>query len=166
MNTPNDELELRRRLRQLPPDRAPRRDLWQGIETRLVPPHHARRAPRSWLRPLLALAAVLALALALAWHPAFLRTEPSLVHQPAPGRADPSLRREADAIALEYRFAIDSATPAAMPPELQAAADELDASARQLRDALREQPEATYLLDRLRHTYEQRLRLTRRGVMG
>jgi hypothetical protein len=59
-----------------------------------------------------------------------------------------------------------SATPAAMPPELQAAADELDASARQLRAALREQPEATYLLDRLRHTYEQRLRLTRRGVMG
>ena len=112
MNTPNDELELRRRLRQLPPDRAPRRDLWQGIETRLVPPHHARRAPRSWLRPLLALAAVLALALALAWHPAFLRTEPSLVHQPAPGRAGPSLRREADPIALEERVAIVRATPA------------------------------------------------------
>ena len=174
MNTPHDELEIRRGLRQLPREREPQRDLWAGIEARIVATAQSPAFPRrrSWIGPALAAAAVLGLALSLVWRPDWVPTSvPSVVQSPSsvvPARAasDRMLQREADAITLEYRLAIDSLADTRLPPELQAATAELDASAAHLRQALNEQPEATYLLDRLRRTYGQRLKLTQRAVMG
>lgn len=182
MNTPNDELELRRRLRQLPREREPTRDLWTGIESRLDDVSMSTRAPntraRAWTGwAWTGLAAVASLVLAIgvaALRPASI-TAPvptaSQTHSSHPALkqargANESVRREAEAITLEYRLALEPFAAAELPHELQGAALELDASAQQLRRALREQPDALYLLDRLRRTNEQRLKLTQRAMLS
>lgn len=175
---PNDELELRRRLRQLPRERVPQRDLWAGIEARLEPAAAIpRRSPRRpWIVAAFAAAASLALALGVLLRPAPMQ-EPAAPLAGAtaaegmrPDTGAPPqaalVRREADAITIEYQSALALFAAAPLPPDLEAAASELDASAAQLRHALRAQPDATYLLDRLRHTYDQRLKLTQRAVLG
>ena len=43
---------------------------------------------------------------------------------------------------------------------------ELDASAAQIRGALARDPDARFLLDRLRHTYSLRLALTQRAALS
>jgi hypothetical protein len=170
MITPNDELELRRRLRQLPREREPRSDLWGGIEARLGTGARTPAATprRPWVGMALAAALVLGVALGVLWRPSpNTNTAPSLAQtSPTDAReaSNRALQREAEAITLEYRLAIDSLASLPLPPELQAATAELDASAAQLREALNEQPEATYLLDRLRRTYDQRLKLTQRTL--
>jgi hypothetical protein len=166
-----DELELRRRLRQLPREREPARDLWRGIEARLdATAAPGRPVRRPWILAGFAAAASIALALAVLLRPdaplpappvGIVATPPSV----APGTSR-FVRREADALTIEYRIAIGAFADAPLPPALQAAATELDASAQQLRTALREQPDAPYLLDRLRRTYDQRLKLTQRAVLG
>jgi hypothetical protein len=173
MNSPSpDELDLLRRLRRLPRERDTAVDLWPGIEARLGAGTRTIAAPmRSprWGAIGLAAAALLVLAFGL-----MLRRDPTPLPADAPlaqvatpyGAGDALLRREAEAITLEYRLALEPFAAAPMPPELRAAAIELDASAEQLRDALRAQPEATYLLERLRRTYDQRLRLTQRALLG
>ena len=55
---------------------------------------------------------------------------------------------------------------AAVNVDLDPAATELERSAHDIRLALREQPDAVYLLTRLRTTYEQRLRLGQRYAMS
>jgi hypothetical protein len=166
-----DELDLRRRLRQLARERAPQRDLWSGIQARLDPVS-LRRAPRTTRRRggyALAAAASVLLALIVLLRPA-APPDPTLTGAAAPPQAGPtppaSLRLEADALTIEYRTALDGFAAAPLPPAVQAAASELDHSADQLREALRAQPDATYLLDRLRHTYDQRLKLTQRAQLG
>ena len=174
MNTPHDELELRRRLRQLPREREPQRDLWTGIQARIgASPQTSVVSPmRSWIGMALAAAAVLGLALGLVWRPILVpTTAPSVAQASSYGQSvrvasDRLLQREADAITLEYQLAIDSLAGMPLPPDLHAATAELDASAAHLRQALNEQPEATYLLDRLRRTYDQRLKLTQRALLG
>lgn len=170
--TPNDprpdDLELLRRLRQLPRERAPQRDLWAGIEARLAPAERPVARPRRW--PVLALAAALA-AVAVLVARSGLELQPpagapAALVATSPAPPSPPLPREADALTLEYRLALATFERAPLPPALQAAAIELDASAEQLRLALREQPQAPYLLDRLRQTYDQRLKLTQRGALG
>ncbi len=186
MNLPNDELELLRRLRQLPREREPARDLWVGIEARLGATRNAMPSPRArgWAWTGLAAAASLALAIGLASRPAPIATQsatstttqiatqiaaPMLVSGDAPNPGNASnqiVRREAEAITIEYRLALEPFAAAPLPPELDAAATELDVSAQQLRRALREQPDAIYLLDRLRRTYDQRRKLTQRAMLG
>jgi hypothetical protein len=168
--TPNDpghdELDLLRRLRQLPRERDPQRDLWTGIEARLAPATRPAARPARWLG--LALAAGIAALAVLATRAGMDAPAPSAPLAAAPADAPPAppLPREADALTLEYRLALETFESAPLPPALQAAAVELDASAEQLRLALREQPQAPYLLDRLRQTYDQRLKLTQRGALG
>ena len=167
----NDELELRRGLRQLPRERQPSRDLWAGIEARLQPGTSARRPlhARRWIAGLAA-AASLALAIGVLLRPdgASLPTSPLAEAPRATMASKPTmlLRREADALTIEYEVALAAFAAAPLSPDMQAAAIELDVSAAQLRTALRAQPEATYLLDRLRRTYDQRLKLTQRAVLG
>lgn len=153
MNTPNDDLSLLRDLRALPREREPSHDLWPGIATRLQAPTVQHRWRRNWRAPLaFALAASLALVAVFA-----LRVAP-LENSPAP-RND-LVQREAEAISREYTVAFEQLGP--LPAPLQPAATELERSAQDIRVALREQPDATYLLTRLRSTYEQRLRLGQR----
>lgn len=155
-NTPfDDDLSLRRALRALPREREPAHDLWTGIAARL-PSQQATRPQRRWRVPaLFAMAASLALVAILA-----VRIAPLDV--PASPRND-LVQREADALSREYVSAFAQLGP--LPPPLQPAADELDRSAVAIQQALREQPDATYLLTRLRSTYEQRLRLAQRHAL-
>ena len=153
MNTPNDDLSLLRDLRTLPREREPAHDLWPGIAPRLQVSAAPRRKRNTWRGPLsVALAASLALVAVFA-----LRFVPS---DTGPAPRNDLVQREAEAIAREYSVAFDQLGP--LPAPLQPAADELDRSANDIRVALREQPDATYLLTRLRSTYEQRLRLGQR----
>lgn len=181
MNPPDDELDLRRRLRQLPGEREPARDLWIGIECRLgdismstrAPPTRAR-AWRGWAWTGLAAVASLVLAMGVALRPASIpapvptasQTHSNQATSKQARGANESVRREAEAITLEYRLALEPFAAAELPHELQGAAVELDASAQQLRRALRQQPDALYLLDRLRRTYDQRLKLTQRAMLS
>ena len=80
------------------------------------------------------------------------------------------MRHEADAMTLEYNAALrelQAATPGkqALRAE-QPALHELDQSARQIRTALALDPEAQFLLERLRRTYSLRLELTQRASMS
>ncbi len=186
MNTPNDELDLRRRLRQLPSEREPTRDLWIGIESRLGDISMSTRAPRTrarawagWAWTGLAAVASLVLAIGVALRPASITAPAPTTSQTYSNQAtsnqatskrargaNETVRREAEAITLEYRLALEPFAAAELPHELQGAAVELDASAQQLRRALREQPDALYLLDRLRRTYDQRLKLSQRAMLS
>lgn len=149
----DDDLSLRRGLRALPRERDPAHDLWPGIAARL-PPQRTRVRRR---RLPLAFAAAAALALVAVFA---LRVAPP----PAPEPRNDLVQREADAISREYVAAFAQFGP--LPPPLQPAADELDRSAWAIQQALREQPDATFLLTRLRSTYDQRLRLSQRHALS
>ncbi|HEY9255477.1 MAG TPA: hypothetical protein VIP30_13175, partial [Stenotrophomonas sp.] len=71
------------------------------------------------------------------------------------------LLAQAEAMSGEYRQAMAALAPTTVPAELQPALRDLDASAAQIRSALRERPDADYLLGQLRRTYDKRLELTR-----
>jgi hypothetical protein len=113
MNSPSpDELDLLRRLRRLPRERDTAVDLWPGIEARLGAGTRTIAAPmRSprWGAIGLAAAALLVLAFGL-----MLRRDPTPLPADAPlaqvatpyGAGDALLRREAEAITLEYRLAL------------------------------------------------------------
>jgi hypothetical protein len=78
--------------------------------------------------------------------------------------------REAEAMTREYRAALHelqaSAPASATPRPEQPALRELDRSARQIRTALARDPEARFLLERLRRTYSLRLELTQRAALA
>ena len=107
-----------------------------------------------------ALAASLVLSLGIAW-----RMQPPPAPAAAPVRL---LDREADAMTREYRAALQelqaSATAPASANPTQPALQELDRSARQIRDAIDRDPGATFLIDRLQRTYTLRLELTQRSL--
>ena len=165
MNIDESDFALRRALRELAREREPQRDLWSAIEVRIAAGPVLRR-PRRW--PVLAaLAASSVLAVALVWKPR--PPAPELdVRIPVAGRSATSdlLLREAEAVTLEYRLALQPFEQAPLPPAIAAAVTELDASAVQIRDALRADPGASFLLERLRHTYDRRLQLTQRATLS
>lgn len=153
------ETDLRWRLRQLPAEIEPPRDLWPGIADR-IGRRPARRRHPAWLAGL-AIAASVCVAVGLAWS---LRTP-----APAPARADPQaelVRLQADALTREYYAALREFEGAPMPAPLEPALATLDRSASDLRGALASDPEAVFLLDQLRRTYARRLSLTQRAVTG
>ena len=175
--TKTTESELRLRLRGLRRDLEPGNDLWPGIQARLqrlpaqatataLAPRRGNHATRfaPW-----ALAASLVLAVGVAW-----RMQPPPAATPAvdsgAGVAGIAIDREADAMTMEYRAALQElqvAAPrrSAARPE-QPALRELDQSARQIRDALALDPQSRFLLERLRRTYALRLELTQRASMS
>ena len=166
-----DETELRVRLRRLPRDIEPSRDLWPGIAARLSP--QVADAPRASRRPWfagLAIAASLCLAMGVAYT---LRPATAPDDAPAPvasaspdGARDALLSREADAMTIEYEAALRQFQDAPVPEPLQPALATLDRSALEIRGALADDPDAVFLLDQLRRTYARRLTLTQRAAMG
>lgn len=174
------EFELHRALRGLDRERTPSHDLWPAIaariaagEARAVPADSPRSRPR-W--PWLALAASLLLAVLVAipqLQPPAPASAP-LSSAPASRAATPaaqplqarSLQLQADALTLEYVAALDQLGGQHLAPALAPALTELDSSATQIRAALRQDPGAHYLLDQLRRTYDQRLRLTQLALSG
>ena len=168
------DASLRLQLRGLRRDVEPAADLWPGIAARIATtPQSAPRAPlrrghgASRFAPW-ALAASLVLTVGVAW-----KTQAPSIAPATPSAARPAgaaLDRQADAMTREYQAAlheIEAAKPGATAshPE-EAALRELDHSARQIRTALERDPDARFLLDRLRKTYTQRLALTQRADMS
>ena len=150
---------LRQALRGLRRDRLPERDLWPQIHARISAPTPVAApgaAPHviRW-----AMAASVLLAVALAW-----RLQPP----PAPA-ASPQARlitHEAQAMTREYRGALKViAASAPSSVDSDPALRELDRSAAQIRSALDKDPDARFLLDRLRRTYAMRLALTQRAAL-
>ncbi|MDQ3057571.1 MAG: hypothetical protein M3Q96_07530 [Pseudomonadota bacterium] len=151
---------LRWSLRGLRRDVMPEGDLWSGIAARIAEaPATAVAVPdrqfrRRWngAAPL-AIAASVVFAVGVAWQ---LRPVSSQVDASQAG----NLAHEAAAMTREYDAAMrEVAVPAqASFPALR----ELDRSAAAIRTALIRDPDARFLLDRLRHTYERRLALTQR----
>lgn len=157
------DARLRLALRALRRDEPPARELWPDLAARLAQtPQHATttRAPRRVWLPALASAASLLLAVGLAWH-----------FRPAAAQDDSArlIQREAQAMTREYRAALYELERSAPPPPptspVTPALHELDRSAVQIRTALDRDPDARFLLERLRSTYAQRLALTQRASL-
>lgn len=146
---------LRFRLRQLPREIEPGRDLWPGIAARLP----IRRTPARRWPTLLALAACLCLAVGAA---VYLRPAAA----PAPGLEQVLVQREVEALTREYEAALAEMAGLPVPEPLAPALATLDASAEEIRGALAEQPGSARLLDQLKRTYTRRLALTQRAVLG
>lgn len=183
MNERHDnDAHLLWQLRGLRREQAPGNDLWPGIAARIaaerrpadgnVVPLRRRGAMRlvPW-----ALAATLALALGAAWQlrpasaPAVpLAVAPATAPAFAPGAGQPRLaHREAQALTLEYAAALRELKTAGTPaPAVDRDLRQLDRSAEQIRTALARDPDAHFLLDRLRRTYEKRLELTQRATLS
>lgn len=159
------DFELLRDLRRLAREREPQRDLWPDIRARIDSAAPSRRRGRPLAPWLLALAAVLVLAVLVAM-PRGPMQQAGPTTAGAPADASTLLLAEADALTLEYLLALDQLGGHLQPPGLAPVLQELDASAVQIRSAIRDQPEADYLIDQLRRTYAQRLRLTRMAVVG
>lgn len=163
MNHPSEH-ELRWRLRQLPREREPGRDLWPGIAARIETTTQRQADSRSRLRWVWAAAAAAALVLAVGLT---LRHElplapPAIVAD----RARDALLRQADALSTEYRAALAQFDGATLPRPIEPTLRELDNSTERIRMALRADPDAVFLLDQLRRTYARRLELTQRAVVG
>jgi hypothetical protein len=169
------DASLRLQLRGLRRDVEPAADLWPGIAARIAAvPRSAQPAPSARrghgaarLAPW-ALAASLVLAVGVAWKMQPPSIAPAVAATTQAAGA-PMLDRQADAMTREYQAAlheIEAATPGRTAAHPEAAAlRELDHSAKQIRTALERDPDARFLLDRLRKTYTQRLAITQRADM-
>ena len=168
------EAELRMALRGLRRDAEPGHDLWPAIAARIAAlPQHSqpmRQAPRQrWMWPL-ATAASLLLAIGVSWK------LPPVAFSPAQGgvpiattaaaarKQAPLLRREAEAMTMQYQAALRELDMQAMPAGWQPGIEALDRSADEIRTALQRDPNSRLLLERLRSTYSRRLALSRRAL--
>ena len=176
MNThdPNNthDADLLMQLRGLRREQQPGNDLWPGIAARIAQaPQPAettgnvvalrpRGAKALRLAPF-ALAASLVLAVGVAW-----QQRPDF-GVPASGAQDGLIERQAQAMTREYEGALRELQAAGVPAAPAGAAlGELDRSAAQIRTALARDPNARFLLDQLRRTYEKRLELTQRATLS
>jgi hypothetical protein len=178
----NDDLELRRALRALDRERNPGRDLWPDIAAtiqagtlRQAPAHPVRSSTRRHLLPL-AMAASALLAAVVLWPSVLDAPQPTVAEvnraereaAPVAGLGEAHgerMLRQVDALSIEFRVAL-AQLEGPLPPALRPAARDLRDSELALRDALREQPQSRFLLDQLRRTYEQQLRLSQLAALG
>ncbi|MCD9031566.1 hypothetical protein LDO32_09015 [Luteimonas sp. Y-2-2-4F] len=155
MNEHDDALSAR--LRALPREMVPPAQAWEAVSRGLDAA--ATPAPRPWRgrRRLLA-GAGMALAATLAGVAVLPRLLSPL---PAPEPEPSQLRVQADAMAQQYRVALQSLPAAAPAPEVAPALAELDRSAAEIHAALDESPGSAFLIGQLQRTYAKRLELTR-----
>ena len=154
---------LRMQLRALRTPQPPGRELWPGIAARLAaqPPRTATPSLHRRLLPALAVAATLAVAVGLGWQ---LRpASPAAIDAgaAAPVPAGAPLLAIADAMGREYRGALREIPAPAPSNPAYASLLELDASAAAVHDALAQDPDSLFLLQRLQHVHARRLALTR-----
>jgi len=191
------ETEMLWKLRQLPREIEPGRDLWPGIAAAVGQPRARSRA--RWLAPF-ALAASVLLTAGIAWRaqhdatavPAVAVATPATSSKPTPelpatrgatatgsmqgalaGDANRSrmitgtvVARESRAVTDEYQAALRQFDGAPLPAEVAPTLHALDQSVAQIRRAIAVDPGSVFLLEQLRRTYELRLSLTQRAVMG
>lgn len=156
----HSDFELLRDLRALRRPAEPEVDLWPGIAGRLAAdaPVAARR--RILWPEALAASVVLGLGLLVGAGLGGRTVEPGA----SAARAMPWSLREARSLDATFAAALHETRRDLPPPdaELARADRELDLAQRNLERALAEQPDAVHLLDLLRRTHEQRLRLAQR----
>jgi hypothetical protein len=158
------DTDLRWRLRQLPRELEPTRDLWPGIAARLQPAAQ-RRTRRAWAGAF-ALAASLLLAV-LGWRlVAVPAHDAPVVAAPGGDAAEQLVQQQAREMTLEYRAALAQYEALPVPSEAEPGLEALDASARDIRSALAVEPDSVRLLQQLQRTYTRRLELTHRAVAG
>lgn len=157
--------EQRQSLQSLRRDAMPGRDLWPGIAARIASHGTATpalqrtgtsrrsRRPRRLLR--FAMAASLAAAVAVAWQWLPQSTAPD-------ARVAGLMLHEARAMTREYQAAWAPLDARRHPGVDASALLEIDRSAAEVRAALRKDPEARFLFDRLQSLYARRLDLSRR----
>lgn len=154
--TDHADQELRLRLKGWRRDVAPSVDLWPAIATRLQErPKKAtsasrRRLPR-WAP--IGMAASMLLAIGFTWKLGI------------DGQPPPVIRGEAVAMAADYQAALEEYAETPLQPELQPALEFLDQNAASILAAIERYPDARFLLDQLRRTYDRRLELTQRAII-
>lgn len=154
-----NEFELRRELRGLRSDRDPGQDLWPRIAQRL----QAEEAPgdgwirqhrRNWL-PLSA-AAIIAVSLSAGIF--------SLAMQ-GPSFVDTHVSAErAEGISVQDQIGRARELALTVDPRLAGAEVVVDAANAELEEALRQQPDAVYLVGLINRTHAQRRKLARLGL--
>jgi hypothetical protein len=163
-NGPQLPEDLRQSLQALRRDTLPGHDLWPGIAARIAagatatPPQRAAtqrhsRRPRRLLR--FATAASLAAAIVVAWQLVPQATSPK---DPVAGL----MLHEARAMTREYQAAWAPLDARRHPDADASALAEIDRSAAEVRAALRKDPNARFLFERLQSLYARRLDLSRR----
>ena len=150
---------LRWQLRALRTDLPPANDLWPGIAARLEEAPRLQGSRRRRTLAWLAVAASLLLAFGFGW-----QLRPT-AQAPMPAAAS-LVQQEAEAMTRDYAVALRRLQASAPATRDDPTLHELDRSAGLIRDALQRDPDAGFLLQRLRHTYEKRLALTQRALLG
>lgn len=162
---------FRWRLRQLPRELEPGRDLWPAIAAVIgMPSARVAQALRSgtprtgarWQRWAASIAAGLLFA-----GMGLSISKPNLWRSLYTPRTSEHrlVLKEADAIRKHYKAELAQFRGVPVPADFAPALRELDASADGIRQALDAQPDAVFLLGQLRHTYARRLELTQRLAM-
>lgn len=156
------EIDLRWRLRQLPRDIDPPRDLWPDIAEGIAP--RPASVHRRW--PMnVAMAASLLLTAGLLW-----KTLPLSMPSATPlASNDPTAQivtREAQAITDEYQAALRQFDGAPIADQANPGLQVLDRSVLQIRQAIAADPDSVFLLQQLRKTCSRRLALTQRAIVG
>lgn len=155
------EAALRMALHALRRDIEPEQDLWPGIAMRLQPQRPAARKLKVWP---VALAASMLLVLGLAWQGGM---QPQSVRPiPVGAPASAGLPIEAEALTVHYQAALRELDVSSAPASWQPGLEALDDSAAQILSALRQSPESTQLLERLRQIYARRIALSRRALFA
>lgn len=164
-----DELEYRRLLKTLPHAIEPDRDLFPGIAARLEARATARTQRRG-LFPFAAAAGFTAVAIAAGWI-ALQRLPSADVPTASVAESAPMMLREARALRAEFDAALIAGTSdrwtqlrEQSDPRFVAAWTELDAAEAELSEALEQDPDARFLLNRLKQVQEQRLHLTQKAL--
>jgi hypothetical protein len=153
------ETDLRWQLRQLPREVELTRDLWPAIEAG-IRREPARRRGTRWPAALAA-AATFVLAAGLYW-----RADQAAVPVEATPIEARIVNNDARAITDEYQAAIKQFDGAPLAPQVEPSIAALDRSVAQIQSAIVADPDSVFLLDQLRRTYERRLELTQRAVIG
>jgi hypothetical protein len=153
------ETDLRWQLRQLPRELDLPNDLWPAIEAGI---RREPARPRSTRWPAaLAAAATFVLAAGLYW-----RADQAAMPVEATPIEARIVNNEARAITDEYQAAIKQFDGAPLAPQVEPSIAALDRSVAQIQSAIVADPDSVFLLDQLRRTYERRLELTQRAVIG
>lgn len=163
---PMNEIDYHRALKQLPRSAAPLNDLWPGIAQQLCAPQH--QPQRRWWR-LAAAASVLGAGFLASWLALLPNPEYSTVATSVEPMSRPWTLREAELIQTDVDAALSAvvqsgfnADPADFAPRaVQSSLRELGQAQGQLRAALQRSPGSAFLIERLRHVQQQRIRLTR-----
>ena len=171
-DNPPSDTELRFRLRQLPRELEPGRDLWPGIEGRLQQPVARRRSFPNWASGLAVAASVLVAIVAFqvvrqpAANAPVANADPVPTAAPLKSPMGGMVRAEARAMTAEYEAALAEYAAAPIPADVEPGLAELDRSARDIRLAIDAAPGSTHLLQMLQRTYARRIELTHRAATG